>query len=299
VRRRLALWLALAGGLAGCGRGAAAPEPPARSVPGLETASVVVEELREEVLAAGVVVAEAETPALRDARAELETAQARQRAAAQQARRLEALADGVAPRKEVEAARAEEAAAAAAAERARLAFAAFGRRAHDDALPPGETWASARLLQRDVPRVEAGAAVRFAADAYPDHRFAGEVDAAPAYVDPETGVGPARVRLRDADRLLRPGMTGSLAIEVGAPHPALVVPAAAVVYDGARPLVFVEGEGGRFVERAVELGAAHDGRVEVRGELRAGARVATTGAASLLSAEQLPAAEAGAEGEAD
>ena len=293
MRRRIGT-LALLCALAACSRGAAPPEPPEAApprVPGLETASVAAENLREEIVAPGVVVAEAETPALRDARAELETAEARQRAAEQQRRRLEELAGGVAPRKELEAARAEQAAAAAAAERASLAFAAFGRRAHESGLAPGETWANASLLQRDVPRVARGAAVRFAADAYPDRRFDGEVDAAPAYVDPDTGSGPARIRLRDPDRLLRPGMTGALSIDAGEPHPGLVVPAAAVVYDGAQPVVFVEEGDGRFAARPVELGAARDGRVEVRGELQAGARVATIGAASLLSARRLPAGE--------
>jgi len=289
--RRPLLLIALLAGLAACDRVTTAPgtvEPPAAGVPGVETASVAAEALREEVVAAGVVVAEAETPALRNARTELDSARARQRAAEQQTQRLEQLAGGVAPRKELEAARAEQAAAAAAAERARLALGAFGARARDGGLAPGETWASARLLQRDVARVAPGAAVVFAADAYPDRRFAGRVDAPPAYVDPDTGSGPARVRLEDPEGRLRPGMTGALAIEAGDPHPGLVVPAAAVVYDGAQPLVFVERGEGRFTACPVRLGVARDGRIEVTGELRAGARVATTGAASLLSAQRLP-----------
>ena len=41
----------------------------------------------------------------------------------------------------------------------------------------------------------------------------------------------------------------------------------------------------------LEIHGRVDGEVEVTGELRAGARVATTGAASLLSAQRLPGGE--------
>jgi len=68
----------------------------------------------------GTVTVEGEPPEVRDARTQLVEAEARQRLAAQQVERLEALAKGaVAPRKELDAARAELAGAQAAAARAR------------------------------------------------------------------------------------------------------------------------------------------------------------------------------------
>ena len=285
--------LALLACLAACDSGSGASEPSAAiaervGVPGIETAVVAEEMVRDSVVAACVVAAEAEPPTLRDARTQLEEAQARERLAAQQLRRVEELSEVVAPRKELEAARAEQAAAVASAERARMALAAFGARARGTALAREETWASAQILQRDVARVEAAAPVRFRADAYPGRSFEGRVDAVPAFVDPAAGSGPARVRLRDPEHLLRPGMTGALAIDAGAPRGALVVPAASVVYDGAQPVVFAQDGGGRFAPRPVRLGVARDGRVEVTGELGAGAQVVTTGAASLLSALRLP-----------
>jgi len=290
--KRSVRYLALFACLAGCDRGDVVGESNAATaeraaVPGIETAVVEEESVRDTVFAACVVAAEAEPPTLRDARTQLDEAQARERLAAQQLRRLEELSGVVAPRKELEAARAEQAVAAAAAERARLALAAFGARAPDARLAREETWASAQILQRDLARVEAGAAARFRADAYPGRSFDGQVDAVPAFVDPASGSGPARVRLVDAEHLLRPGMTGGLVIDAGAPRGALVVPTASVVYDGVQPVVFALEAGGRFVPRAVQLGVTRDGRVEVRGDLAPGAQVATTGAASLLSALRL------------
>ena len=135
--------------------------------------------------------------------------------------------------------------------------------------------------------MEAGAPCRFSADAYPGRPFAGEVDAAPGYVDPATGSAPVRLRLRDPDHLLRPGMTGAVAMESGASHDAPVVPVAAVVYDDAQPVVFVEDGDGRFTPRAVQLGVVRGERVEIVAGVSPGARVATTGAASLLSAARM------------
>ena len=163
----------------------------------------------------------------------------------------------------------------------------FGEAPDRSPLAPGETWAIAHVVQSDVGRVEAGAPCRFSADAYPARSFAGEVDAAPGYVDPATGSAPVRLRLRDPDHLLRPGMTGAVAMESGASHDAPVVPVAAVVYDDAQPVVFVEDGDGRFTPRAVQLGVVRGERVEIVVGVSPGARVATTGAASLLSAARM------------
>ena len=103
-----------------------------------------------------------------------------------------------------------------------------------------------------------------------------------------TRAAPVRLRVRDPAQQLRPGMTGAVTLEMGAPHDAVVVPVAAVVYDDAQPVVFVEEAGGRYALRAVKLGVVRRDRVEIASGVEAGARVVVTGAASLLSATRLP-----------
>ncbi|HJQ85484.1 MAG TPA: efflux RND transporter periplasmic adaptor subunit, partial [Candidatus Binatia bacterium] len=154
-------------------------------------------------------------------------------------------------------------------------------------LAADETWLIARVLQTDIARIEADAPARFAPDAFPGEHLAGRVDSPPAYVDPDTHTAPVRVRVRDPEGRLRPGMTGAVAIDAGRPRTALVVPAAAVVYDDARPLVFVVIDG-RYEARPVRLGVVRDGRAEVVAGLSAGTTLVVTGAASLLSADRLP-----------
>jgi Barrel-sandwich domain of CusB or HlyD membrane-fusion len=292
--RRGALLVVLALVAAACG-GAHEPAAehreggPAAAVPGVETAPATTAMVRDEVTAFGVVTAEAEPPAARDARAALAQAETRLTLARQQVRRLEALV-GVAPRKELEAARAEEAAAAMEVARLRQAVAAFGGADPKETLAHDDAWVIAQVLQRDVLQLETGGRATFVPDAFVEVRFEGRIDAPPAYVDPASGTAPARLRVRDPAARLRPGMTGRATLEVGAPREAIVVPAAAVVYDDAQPFVFV-AQDGRYERHPVELRALHDGRYEVRSGLSAGTPVVVTGAASLLSAVRLRAGE--------
>jgi multidrug efflux pump subunit AcrA (membrane-fusion protein) len=71
----------------------------------------------------------------------------------------------------------------------------------------------------------------------------------------------------------------------------VAVPAPAVVYDDAQPLVFVAAEG-RYEPRSVTLGPARDGWIEIASGLSAGTPIVVTGASSLLSARRLPAGDA-------
>jgi cobalt-zinc-cadmium efflux system membrane fusion protein len=97
------------------------------------------------------------------------------------------------------------------------------------------------------------------------------------------------VRVTDLQHRLLPGMTGSVAIEVGTPHEGVTVPEAAVVYDDRRALVFVDDGHGGYSATQVTVGVVRDGVAEITSGLAAGVRVATTGAASLLSAAALAA----------
>lgn len=265
------------------------PDTPRAMVPGVETVVAVADSVRDVVEGFGTVAAAGEPPEVRDARTQLAEAHARQRLAQQQVSRVEALAQGaVAPRKELDAARAEQASAEAAAARARQVLATFGTDAESSPLAADETWVIAQILQPDLGRVEARTAARFVPDAYPSRTFDGQVDAAPAYVDLATRTAPVRLRVHDKEHLLRPGMTGSIAIESGLPRMTVLVPQNAVIYDGAQAVVFVEDDGHHYAPHPVRLGVTRDGQVEIVSGLAAGTRVVVTGAASLLSEARRP-----------
>ena len=262
---------------------------PAPAVPGVETTVAASEPIRAVVRAFGQVAPSGDPNELRDARAQVVEAKARERVAADSLRRLQALSPSVAPRKDLETAQADATTAKVALERAEQALAGFGDDAGRAPLAADEAWAIAQVVQLDLPGIASGAEARFAADAIPGHTFAARVDGDASYVEPTTRTAPVRLRVKDPDGVLRPGMTGAVQIEVGAPRPVVVVPAAAVVYDAAQPVVFVAETDGRFTPHPVRLGVARAGRIEIASGVDAGTRVVTTGAASLLSATQLPA----------
>lgn len=181
---RAAVLSALAALAFGCGRGSErheAAKPPV--VPGVETVAAAVASVHDAVRAFGVVAAESEPPDVRDARAQLADAEAKHQLAEQQVRRLEELAQGaVAPRKELEAARADLASTAAAADRARHVLAAFGMNPASAPLGADEGWAIAQVVQSDITRVQARTPARLTCDAYPGRSFDGQVEIGRAHV---------------------------------------------------------------------------------------------------------------------
>lgn len=265
--------------------------PPA--VPGVETTTAAVARIRDVLRAPGVVTPNGLTPEARDAYNDLAAAEARLRLAEQASARVQALAPGnVAPRKDLEAALAEEASARAAAEHARQVIAGLG----GAPAPSSDThtlWVVARVPEESMPAVAAGAPATFTADVEGRPVAAGVVDGPPSYVDPTSRTAPVRIRIQGDMPGLVPGTTGSVTMEVGPLRDGVVVPEMAVVYDDRRALVFVDDGHGGFTATPVRLGVIRDGRVEVAEGLAAGTRVATVGAASLLSASRLAASGGG------
>jgi membrane fusion protein, copper/silver efflux system len=282
--------------LAACGRGDGdAPAAPERkTVPGVETVVAETARVRDVVRVPGTVAPEGLTNEARDARNDLVGAEARLRLASQQVTRLQALAQGaVAPRKELEAALAEEASARAAYERARQVVAGLGGIPEPDGGARGTTFVVARVPQETIGAITPGAAVAIVADAFDHATFTGTVDGTASYVDPATRTAPVRIRVDDPAHRLLPGMTASVAIDAGTSHDAVVVPEVAVVYDDRQALVFVDDGHGGFKSTPVAVALVRDGRAALTSGLAAGTRVATTGAASLLSASRLGAADGG------
>jgi Barrel-sandwich domain of CusB or HlyD membrane-fusion len=255
-------------------------------VPGVATVAARTQEVTDSVQAFGTVVGDGERAEVRDARAQLAEAEARAKLAAEQTARLQVLArGGVAPRKELEIAQAEHASATAAAARARAVLGSFGSTTPAPALAGEAAWVMAEVPQDDVGRVRPGATATFEMDA--GRTLAGSVEAAAAYVSTSTRTGSVRLRIRDPQKMLRPGMTGAVSIAIGAPRTAVVVPSDAILQDGASSLVVLEEEPGRFQPRAIEPGTTADGWTEVRAGIAPGTRVVTTGATSVLSATRL------------
>ena len=108
-----------------------------------------------------------------------------------------------------------------------------------------------------------------------------EVESIGSTVDSLSNTTRVLVRPRRFDPMLRPGLGVTIRIRVSVHHNVLVVPAAALVFVGNTPTIFVVGADSIARARAVVPVARGEGRVEITGDVHAGDRVVTVGAYGL------------------
>jgi RND family efflux transporter MFP subunit len=97
-------------------------------------------------------------------------------------------------------------------------------------------------------------------------------------LDPESRTLPITFAFDNRDGAVAVGQTASLHLLLAEAPPRPVVPAAAIVDDAGRPIVFVQREGETFERRAVTLGPHSGGAVQVLDGVAPGERVVTAGA---------------------
>jgi cobalt-zinc-cadmium efflux system membrane fusion protein len=140
------------------------------------------------------------------------------------------------------------------------------------------------LAQRDAMDLRADAGVEVYAGGTAAPALPGVVEAVSEIVDPERQTVPVRVRVDNAQRRLRPNAFVDLGFGAANARSAVLVPAAALVRDGASAVVFVETAPGTLQKRQVQAGRRSRGQVEINGGLAAGEKVVTSGALLLLNA---------------
>ena len=133
-------------------------------------------------------------------------------------------------------------------------------------------WLSANVAERDLAQVAVGQAASISVDAWPGKAFEGKVAYVGAVLDPETRTVKVRVAIDNRAGAFKPGMFAHAGF-AGASRRALLVPAAAVLQSGPSTRVMVERSPLVFTPRTVEVGASHDGQVEIVSGLKAGERI--------------------------
>jgi Cu(I)/Ag(I) efflux system membrane fusion protein len=164
---------------------------------------------------------------------------------------------------------------------------------------PGETlyqlaelstvWIIAEVAEQDLGRVRAGLAARARLEAYPGQAFEGRITTIYPTLRADTRSAQVRIELPNAHGRLKPAMYAQVEIAV-AGSPQLVVPASAVIDNGARRVVLVDKGEGRFEPRDVTLGARGDQFTAVLQGLQEGERVVTSANFLLDSEANLKAA---------
>ncbi len=131
-----------------------------------------------------------------------------------------------------------------------------------------------------VPLVQTGDLAEITVDALPGKQLKGKVARFAKVLDPETRSMKTEINLRDASRLLLPGMHVRVRLVLERRADAILVPAEALRFKEGTPFVFVV-DGDRAREIAIETGLDDGIRVEVTGGLSDQEKVIVTARESL------------------
>ena len=140
-------------------------------------------------------------------------------------------------------------------------------------------WLTVHAFERDAVRIGTGASARILFPALPGQEFTGAVALVGREVDTASHTVPVRIDVGNRRGLLRPGMSASAFVPVGASQtPVLTVPVAGVQRVKEEWCVFVPKEAGVFEIRVIGRGRDLGGEVEVLSGLTARDTVVVDGA---------------------
>ncbi len=141
-------------------------------------------------------------------------------------------------------------------------------------------WLLAQVYESQIPLVRIGDRVQVRV--LSNQTFPARVDYIASTLDPATRRVTVRCVVQNRGNQLKPEMFASFRFEK-APRRAMLVPQKAVVREDNLAVVWVVESGNRISRRPVELGAEHDGRVEIKSGLAGNETVVADGALFLSS----------------
>ena len=140
-------------------------------------------------------------------------------------------------------------------------------------------WLTVHAFERDAVRVENGVTARVVFPALPGQDFPGRVTMVGRQVEAESRTVPVRIDVANANRTLRPGMSATAVLPVGASGDLILsVPVAAVQRVRNEWCVFVPMDERTFEIRRIGRGRDLSGEVEVLSGVRAGEQIVVDGA---------------------
>ncbi len=136
-----------------------------------------------------------------------------------------------------------------------------------------EVWVTALVPERDAGLLALGQSMKIEVPALRDAHLEGKLIYVGELVSPDSRTVPARTRIPNPDRRLKPGMMATMLI-AGKPVESPVVPASAVVHEENSDFVFVSESPTRFRLTPVQLGPESGGLLPVLSGLKAGTPIA-------------------------
>jgi len=147
-------------------------------------------------------------------------------------------------------------------------------------------WVEIDVFENEVPYVRVGQRVEIRSAVEHGALFNGRIGFVYPFHDPKTHTVKARVEMPNSGHMLRPDMFVNAIIRVPLAR-GIVVPVSAVVDTGKRQVVWVETSPGMFEPREVRAGERIDDKVQILSGIKAGDKVAVSGAYLIDSESQL------------
>jgi len=144
-------------------------------------------------------------------------------------------------------------------------------------------WAVGEVYEKDYTGAKSGAPAQVSLNAYPGEHWAGRVSVISDEVDPATRTLKVRVVLENPGGRIKPGMFGTIRM-LRTTSKGILVPAAAVIREGADASVFVKKDNGQYARRKVTIGRVADDTIEIVSGLQSGETVVVDGALLLRAA---------------
>jgi cobalt-zinc-cadmium efflux system membrane fusion protein len=140
-------------------------------------------------------------------------------------------------------------------------------------------WLTVHAFERDAVRIQQGVEASLHFHALPGQDFEGTVTVVGDQVQRDSRTVPIRIDVRNRNNLLRPGMSATATLPVGATGaPILTVPVASVQRVRNEWCVFLPKDAEHFEIRRIGRGRDLAGEVEVLSGLRAGETIVVDGA---------------------
>jgi membrane fusion protein, heavy metal efflux system len=141
---------------------------------------------------------------------------------------------------------------------------------------PGRLWVQLDASEANLPHLQRGQTLRLRSSSYPDLSFPAKVDVVSDFIDPLTRVIRVRGSVDNRERKLKGEMFVTAEVDIGT-TPGVQIPAKAVFLSGDKYFAFVEEAPGNYKRVEVKPGASADGGISVIAGLAPGQKVVVEG----------------------
>jgi cobalt-zinc-cadmium efflux system membrane fusion protein len=141
---------------------------------------------------------------------------------------------------------------------------------------PGRLWVQLDASESDLPHLKRGQTLRLHSSSYPEQSFAAKVDVVSDFIDPLTRVIRVRGSVDNRERTLKGEMFVTAEIDIGT-KPGVQVSAKAVFLSGDKYFAFVEDAPGAYTRVEVKTGGTANGSIGVIAGLAPGQKVVVEG----------------------